>query len=62
MYTDGPLWQEQHRFTMRQLRDLGFGKTSVEHEMVEEVDDLIKDIEESAKADPDNLLDMSTTF
>ena len=38
---------------MHHLRDFGFGKTSVEDEMMEEISDLISDITaETAKSDP----------
>jgi methyl farnesoate epoxidase/farnesoate epoxidase len=46
---DGEFWQEQRRFTLRHLRDLGFvGKTSIEDQMMEEISDLISDITEAA--------------
>lgn len=62
MFVDGALWQEQRRFTMRHLRDLGFGKTSIEDQMMDEVRDLINDVEESAKSDSKSIVDMSNTF
>ena len=42
--TDGSLWKEQRRFTIRHLRDLGFGKSSVEVFMLDEIHDLVQDI------------------
>ena len=39
--TDGQLWKSQRRFTIRHLKDLGFGKTKLEHFIAEEVGDLI---------------------
>ncbi|XP_046654690.1 methyl farnesoate epoxidase-like [Daphnia pulicaria] len=49
---------EQHRrFTLRHLRDLGYGKTSIEDQMMDEISDLILDITEAAKSDPDHLLE-----
>ena len=39
--TDGQLWSEQRRFTVRHLKDLGFGKTSLEGLMLQEVSDLM---------------------
>ncbi len=42
--TDGGLWKEQRRFTIRHLKDMGFGKSSVEIFMVDEIHDLIQDI------------------
>lgn len=38
----GVEWQEQRRFTMRQLRDLGFGKSSMEDTINLEVEKLVK--------------------
>ena len=62
MFVDGTFWQEQRRFTMRHLRDLGFGKTSIEDQMMDEVRDLIRDIEDSARSDSKGIVDMSNTF
>ena len=42
----GKEWQEQRRFTMRQLRDLGFGKSSMEDAINDEVEKLVKLLEE----------------
>ena len=30
MFSDGPIWAEQQRFTLRTLRDFGFGKAKME--------------------------------
>jgi cytochrome P450 len=30
IFTDGPAWKEQRRFTLRHLRDFGFGRRSME--------------------------------
>ena len=38
------MWQEQRRFTVRHLRDLGFGKTAIEDRMMDEVDELIREL------------------
>ena len=45
--TDGQLWSEQRRFTVRHLKDLGFGKTSLEGLMLQEVSDLMTDFQVS---------------
>ncbi|XP_045110042.1 cytochrome P450 2C31-like [Portunus trituberculatus] len=39
--TSGRLWQEQRRFVLHHLRDLGFGKSSYEPIMVEKIAELI---------------------
>jgi methyl farnesoate epoxidase/farnesoate epoxidase len=43
-FADGPFWVEQRRFTLRHLRDFGFGKRSMEEFIMEEIEDTIKDI------------------
>ena len=43
--TDGELWREQRRFTMHHLKNLGFGKSSLEVTILEEVSDLIMKLE-----------------
>jgi len=62
MFTDGELWQEQRRFSMRHLRDLGFGKASIEGHMLNEVDDLVKEIREQAESNFDNIVDFKGTL
>ncbi|XP_067013403.2 methyl farnesoate epoxidase [Anabrus simplex] len=44
LFNDGAAWLEQRRFTLRQLKEFGFGKTSMEGLMVEEIQELIKEI------------------
>ena len=36
--SQGPHWKEQRRFMLRNLRDQGFGKTSMEDSLLEEVE------------------------
>ncbi len=62
MFAVGSLWQEHRRFTVRHLRDLGFGKTSIEDQMMEEVGDLLKDIESCLKSNPNRVVDFRGTF
>ena len=38
MFANGQEWQEQRRFTLRNLRDFGFGKTSMENLIQEEIE------------------------
>ena len=37
MFSNGKEWQEQRRFTLKNLRDFGFGKLSMEGLILEEV-------------------------
>ncbi|KDR22559.1 methyl farnesoate epoxidase-like isoform X2 [Zootermopsis nevadensis] len=43
-FSDGPFWVEQRRFTLRHLRDLGFGKSIMETLISEEIEDVIKEL------------------
>ena len=38
MFNDGPAWKSHRRFTLKTLRDFGFGKSSLEHVLIEEAD------------------------
>jgi hypothetical protein len=44
IFTDGPYWLELRRFTLRHLRDFGYGKTNMESLIMHEVDDLIQEM------------------
>ena len=44
--TAGETWSHQRRFSLKQLRDLGFGKKSLDSVMVEEVDYVIEKMAE----------------
>lgn len=41
VFSDGEGWAEQRRFTLRTLRDFGFGKKGMEAMIMEEVTDII---------------------
>ena len=41
MFANGKEWQEQRRFTLKNLRDLGFGKTSMESLIQEDIEKCI---------------------
>lgn len=62
MFVDGPLWQEQRRFTVRHLKELGFGKTSIEDQMMNEVLDLLKEIKHVSESDPNHVVDFKGRF
>lgn len=38
MFNEGPSWKSHRRFTLKTLRDFGFGKSSLESVLVEEAD------------------------
>ena len=42
--TEGEVWSNQRRFSLKQLRDLGFGKKSLDSVMIEEVDEVIEKV------------------
>ncbi|KAK7864096.1 hypothetical protein R5R35_002738 [Gryllus longicercus] len=44
MFADGPDWQEQRRFSLRHLKEFGFGKTSMESSILDEAADLMDEI------------------
>lgn len=48
---NGDFWKEQRRFTHRHLKDLGFGKTSMEGIIVQEVEAVLEAIREAAGPD-----------
>jgi len=62
IFTQGPLWEEQRRFTVRHLRDLGFGKTSIENQIKDEINELIKEMLDTAHSDPDGVVDFKGLF
>nr|AKH03519.1 cytochrome P450 3129A1 [Paracyclopina nana] len=41
--SNGDTWKEQRRFTLRHLKDFGFGKTSMDDLIIDEVKELIHD-------------------
>ena len=43
--SSGKEWQEQRRFTLKHLKDFGFGKSSMENLIQDEVDKLIAFLE-----------------
>ncbi len=42
--TEGELWKEQRRFTIKQLKDVGVGKSSLEGIILDEIRDLVSDM------------------
>lgn len=62
MFTDGDVFQEQRRFTLRNLRDLGFGKTCMESTIHDEINELIDEIDSKANTDTGNVVDFRNMF
>lgn len=46
--SDGELWEVHRRFLVRQLREFGFGKSSMELMILEELDELLKTFEKKS--------------
>ena len=47
LFSEGNIWFEQRRFTLRTLRDFGFGKAGMEEMISEEVQLFIEEIRKS---------------
>jgi methyl farnesoate epoxidase/farnesoate epoxidase len=62
MFTEGDFLREQRRFTLRHLRELGFGRTSSENLIHEEIHELIEEIKISASSNPDSVVDFKALF
>lgn len=62
MFVEGDFFREQRRFTLRNLRDFGFGKTSSEQMIHEEIHDLISSIELSVKSQAEGIVDFENIF
>ena len=59
---EGEFWKEQTRFTLRHLRNLGFGKTWIEHQMMDEIKDLLSYMKSAAQSNPDHIVDFNGIF
>ncbi|KAJ9587374.1 hypothetical protein L9F63_019099 [Diploptera punctata] len=59
-FSDGPYWVDQRRFTLRYLRDLGFGKKSMESQIMDEVEEVIKDMAQKIEFQGNGMFDVST--
>ena len=62
IFSQGPLWQQQRRFTVRHLRDLGFGKTSIENQIIDEISELIQEMTDTASSNADGKVDFKGLF
>lgn len=55
--TDGPFWNEHRSFLMRHMRNLGYGKKSMETQITAERDEIIDILQKG-----DNILDVTPIF
>ncbi|XP_072930634.1 probable cytochrome P450 305a1 [Epargyreus clarus] len=60
-FTDGPVWKEHRQFTVKQLKNVGFGKTTMEKEIQYEMISILQYIKENNNKpiNPKNILAMS---
>ncbi|XP_069696212.1 methyl farnesoate epoxidase-like [Periplaneta americana] len=59
VFSDGPYWVEQRRFTLRHLRDFGFGKKSMERLILDQVDDIVKEMKNHSIIQVNSLFNVS---
>lgn len=62
MFTDGDLFVDQRRLTLRHLRDLGLVKSSMEDTIRQEIRELLADIHAQADSNPSGLVDFESRF
>ena len=58
VWNHGQIWSEQRRFSLKHLRDLGFGRKSLDSVIVQEIDALIDKLLDSK----DGIVEMKNTF
>ncbi|XP_067004255.2 methyl farnesoate epoxidase isoform X2 [Anabrus simplex] len=51
VFVDGPLWVEQRRFSLRHLRNFGYGKHGMEHQIAEEASELVASLRQQCNND-----------
>ena len=60
--TAGQFWQEQRRFTLKHLKDLGFGRSKLDSIVQDEVNDVLKALELYSKTGQDVMFDSLFNF
>lgn len=53
VFAHGPDWVEQRRFSLRTLRDRGFGKSAMEHAVLTEIEKFFEVVEKQLKNEED---------
>lgn len=58
---DGPLWREQRQYTMKQLKNVGFGKTIMEKEIQNELINILRVIDKNGDrpVNPDQIFSLA---
>lgn len=56
VFVDGAHWKEQRGYTIRHLRDLGFGKILIENQVMDEILELIKEMKNTSEFDPQHII------
>lgn len=62
MLSDGKFWQQQQRFALPQLPDLGFGRTISQNIYQEEIHELLEDLSVIAVAHPEQIVNFRSIF
>ena len=62
VFAGGKFWHEQRRFTVRHLRDLGFGKSVLEDHIMEEITELIQHMKSCAQSNREGIVDFKSLF
>lgn len=62
MFAEGQFWHDQRTFTMNHLKDMGFGRTNIENQMLDEVQDFLGEIRRRAESNPRGIVEFSSLF
>ena len=62
LFDFGPILMKQRSFTLRHLRQLGYGKSSSQTIIQDEVVDLLKKIKAESDSNPDSIVDFKSIF
>ncbi|XP_046438827.1 methyl farnesoate epoxidase-like isoform X1 [Daphnia pulex] len=62
LMTDGDLWKEQRRFTIKHLKDVGVGKSSLEGMILDEIREMISDLKNVVDSSNDGVIKLDNVF